>query len=135
MVLLPSLAALVALLLHRFLPSKQNSFPTHAYPLVLQWLLVITLLAAAAQWPWATVRHWLKPRAPLAAVFILMLAAWDLITLKLALLPLPHFPGPDMVLQSLIEDWRICSTARWHSLLLLFSGYAAGAILGVSAAC
>lgn len=130
-VLLPSIAALAALLLHRCLPSKQSSFPTHAYPLVLEWVFAITLLAAAAAWPAAALRRWLRPKAPLAAVMILLVAAWDLITLKLALLPLPHFPGPDMVLQSLSEDWRELLDCTLHSLLLLLSGYAAGVVLGI----
>ena len=53
-------------------------------------------------------------------------ARWDLITLKLALMPLPYFPGPDAVLQTLVDDWASAGRGQpglaecmWHSLLLL----------------
>jgi NitT/TauT family transport system permease protein len=135
--LMPAAAAL-ALLLHRWLPNQQSPIRTHAYPLFLEAVLGITLLAAAwvigfsllgksTRWSTAVVRS-IGPRA---AVGILLLAGWDLITLKLALLPLPHFPGPDMVFQSFLDDWQELADCAWHSLLLLASGYSAGVVAGL----
>jgi len=45
-------------------------------------------------------------------------------------LPLPYFPCPAAVLQSLIHDWRLLLDSTWHSLILLLGGY----ILGVTIA-
>ena len=131
-------AALVALLLHLELPNQQSPLPTHAYPVFLECVLGLTLLAAewvlgfslldpSARRRLATVRS----MGPLMAVGILLLAAWDLITLKFALLPLPHFPGPDMVFQSFLDDWSELANCAWHSLVLLMSGYALGVASGL----
>jgi NitT/TauT family transport system permease protein len=58
------------------------------------------------------------------------------ITLKLAWMPLPYFPGPDAVLQGMWEDCGLLFESAWHSLLLLMTGYAfgvaAGLVCGVS---
>jgi hypothetical protein len=50
--------------------------------------------------------HWCVANAPIVAAGVLLLCAWDLITLKLNWMPLPYFPGPDGVLQTLVDDWR-----------------------------
>jgi NitT/TauT family transport system permease protein len=136
--LLAPAAALLALMLHRWLPNRQSPLPTHAYPIFLKCVLGITLLAAvwmlgfsfldaAVRWGVA----WVRSMGPLVAVGILLLAAWDLITLKFALLPLPHFPGPDMVFQSFLDDWSELANCAWNSLLLLMSGYASGVASGL----
>jgi NitT/TauT family transport system permease protein len=77
--------------------------------------------------------------APIIAGFIVCLCLWDLITLKLAMLPLPYFPGPDAVIQSLLENWTSpgrgqpgLADCMWHSLALLGSGYGIGCIAGVT---
>ncbi len=136
--LLAPAAAALALMLHFWLPNKQSPFPTHAYPIFLEGVLAITLLAA--EWVLAfsllepvTPPHVAAMRAmgPRVTVAILILAVWDLITLKFALLPLPHFPGPDMVFQSFLDDWSELANCAWHSLLLLSSGYACGVASGL----
>ena len=43
----------------------------------------------------------------------------------LRLFPLPYFPGPAGVLQSLMNDRGLLFDSTWHSLVLLLSGYAA----------
>ena len=136
--LLAPAAALLALSLHLRLPNKQSPFPTHAYPLFLEWMLGITLAAAA--WVFAStllnvsaLRSTAVVRSigPRLAVGILLMAGWDLITLKFALLPLPHFPGPDKVFQSFLEDRSELADCAWHSLILLMSGYASGVVSGL----
>jgi NitT/TauT family transport system permease protein len=76
--------------------------------------------------------------APLFAAGVLLLCAWDLITLKLNLMPLPYFPGPDGVLQTLVDDWRGAGLGQpglaeciTHSLVLLLGGYFVGATVGI----
>jgi NitT/TauT family transport system permease protein len=76
-------------------------------------------------------RAWVQHHAPLLAGAIMLLCAWDLATLKLALMPLPYFPGPDMVLAGMIEDREVLVEAAWHSLMLLLSGYGSGVIAGL----
>jgi NitT/TauT family transport system permease protein len=136
--LLAPAAAVLALMLHLWLPNKQSPFSTHAYPVFLKIVLGVALLGpigvvgfgllgAGAKWFSELVRS-LGPRVTVA---ILLIAAWDLITLKFAMLPLPHFPGPDMVFQSFLDDWQELADCAWHSLLLLMSGYATGVVCGL----
>jgi NitT/TauT family transport system permease protein len=73
------------------------------------------------------------------AAGVLLLCAWDLITLKLNLMPLPYFPGPDAVIRTLVDDWASVGRGRpglaecmWASLLLLLKGYLTGATLGIA---
>lgn len=129
--LAPALAAAAALLLHRLPPSRQSPLPTHIYPTLLAALIGASLALAAAQWAWRPLRPWARRNAPLAAGAIGLLALWDLITLKLAWMPLPFFPGPDAVFRALLDDRAMLLDSAYHSLLLLLGGYAAGAAAGL----
>jgi NitT/TauT family transport system permease protein len=61
----------------------------------------------------------------------LALGLWDLITLKLALMPLPYFPGPDMVFKAIVADRKLLLASTYYSLRLLLTGYLIGGAMGV----
>lgn len=124
-------AAGTALAVHYWLPNNEAALSTNAYPLLLAGILALSLIAFVAQLSVSPVRNWLLPKAPLMAAATLLLCVWELITLKLALLPLPFFPGPEGVLQSLINDRNLLADSTWHSLILLMGGYFAGTIAGL----
>jgi NitT/TauT family transport system permease protein len=139
-VLAPALLAGVALLIDRFLPNQQDPPLTwvdmipawrHPYPLVLQGILGLTLLAALAQWVWRPLRSSVAHYTPLLALPAGILMLWELFTVKLNWLKLPHFPGPDSVFAGMVEHRDILFTSTWHSLLLLMGGYAAGVFAGL----
>ena len=44
---------------------------------------------------------------------------------------LPYFPGPDAVLSAMVEDRGLLLESTCYSLVLLLTGYAAGAALGL----
>jgi NitT/TauT family transport system permease protein len=69
--------------------------------------------------------------APLLTVAILIPAVLDLITLKFALLPLPYFPGPDLIIRSLWADRTLLLECVCHSMILLLSGYFVGIFAGL----
>jgi NitT/TauT family transport system permease protein len=134
------LAAGVALLIHMKLPvqaeipmSWLDAVPAwrHPYPLVLMGILAISLALAAIQWAWRPMRAWVQRYAPLWTGAIAAACVWELITLKLAWLPQPYFPGPNEILGGLIESWRTLRDAAWNSLLLLGCGYLTGVCAGV----
>src|SRR3954454_7414760 len=109
-VLAPAVAAGVALSIHQFLPNGQilpmswmDKLPAwqHPYPLLLDGLLALSLLAAVVQWAWRPLRPWVRHYAPLLAGALVLLCLLDLMTVKLAWLRLPFFPGPDDVLGAL----------------------------------
>lgn len=127
----PTLAAGLALFIHRILPNLQNPAATHRYPLFLMILLGLSPLLALLHATFRGARHWLCDIAPIVAMGIMAMCVWDLITLKFAWLPLPFFPGPDAVFTALVDDWRRLLECTYRSLLLLASGYSLGAFAGL----
>src|SRR5260221_8924481 len=127
---LPTVAAAIALWVHLTLPNQQNPAPTHHYPAVLKALLGASPLLALLYLMWPAARRWARDIAPIVGAGILVTSAWDLITLKFALLPLPFFPGPNAVLVAMADDWRRLVECTYRSLILLVSGYSAGGIMG-----
>src|SRR5204863_7013026 len=112
--------AAVALAVHKALPNRQNAVPSGIYARFLIALIAAFTLLGFTQRVWrrmtptwrnfrlaATTNlfRWCVASAPIVGVGVLLLWAWDLVTLKYNLMPLPYFPGPDAVLQTLVDDW------------------------------
>ncbi len=130
-VLAPALIATVALATHGFLPNRQSSPTSGAYPGLLGFFLAASIAISLLQWKWARLRPWSFQFCPLFAGAIFWLCIWDVITLKMAWMPLPYFPGPDVVLQGMLEDRALLFESTWHSLLLLLSGLSLGVVARV----
>lgn len=124
-------AAAVALAVHLWVPNNEPLSSTHFYSLLLEIILGAAVIVAAAGAFWPGLREWIEPKAPIFSAAVLILCAWDLITLKFALLPLPYFPGPEGVLLSLVSDRNLLADSTWHSLVLLLGGFAAGTLAGL----
>ena len=93
----------VALAVHRIVPNRQNATSTGVYARVLVGAMIAFALLGLTQRFWRRMRptrwnfpiaavfnllHWFVSSAPIAGVGILLLCAWELITLKFNLLPL-----------------------------------------------
>jgi len=123
-------AAGVALAIHFFISRHQLS-ASDSYRIFL-FLVLSVGLAAAALYPFfAAVRERMHNLAPIFAAAILLLALWEVITSGLHLLPLPYFPSPAAVLESMITDRGLLFDSTWHSLVMLMSGYLLGVIVGL----
>ncbi len=125
------LATAVALAVHWVVSKKQPSPETHAYTFFLVLILGAAITASVAQFAWSPLRRWMKEMCPIIAAAILSLGVWELITSGFQLLPMPYFPGPAAVLQSMINDRLLLFDSTWHSLLLLLSGYTLGVVLAL----
>ncbi|MEP6603759.1 MAG: ABC transporter permease subunit [Spartobacteria bacterium] len=125
------LAAVGALAVHLFVSKTQPPAETHSYTLFLAAILGIFVIAAAVQPFVRGLRRWMRNMCPILAAAVLLLCGWEIITSDLRLLPLPYFPGPAGVLQSLINDRALLFDSTWHSLILLISGYAMGVVAGL----
>ena len=68
---------------------------------------------------------------PIIGAAVLTLSAWETITSGLRWLPMPYFPGPAGVLQSIINDRELLADSAKHSLILLLSGYALGVAIAL----
>src|SRR5688572_6577967 len=126
LVVLP-IAAAVAFAVHLW-ASRNEPTPEarHYYSIFLGIVFGIGLLAAAARPFWAGLRRWMDHMSPIMAAAVFLLALWEAITSGLRWLPMPYFPSPGGVLQSLIDDRAMILDSTWHSLILLLSGYALG---------
>jgi NitT/TauT family transport system permease protein len=68
--------------------------------------------------------------APWLTALALFLAAWEVITGKLGLLPLPFFPPPQAILEVVIDDRVLLGAGIFASFRLLAIGYFLGAAIG-----
>ena len=57
--------------------------------------------------------------------------AWEILTVKLGLLPRPFFVPPQALLEVYLDDWPRLLDCFAASLTLLVTGYAVGSVLGV----
>lgn len=128
---LPLAALLLALGINRYLLNGQTFAVVEEYTTLLTALLAVNTIVFAASFFAAPLRSLVREYGPLAAAAFGLLALWELVTLKLGLLPLPYFPGPDKVLGALREDWKLLGTSAFYSLRLLATGYAVGVAAGL----
>ena len=67
---------------------------------------------------------------PWLLALALFLAAWEVVTAKLGLLPLPFFPPPQAIVEVVIDDWERLAAGVFASARLLATGYFLGAAVG-----
>jgi NitT/TauT family transport system permease protein len=124
-------AAAVALAVHRWVPDAEPTPLTSFYAKLLMVVGALGAVAVVLQLVWPGCRQWIASRAPLIAAATLAVCAWDCVTLKFELLPLPYFPSPELILSALVADRAPLFEATWRSLLLLSQGYLLGVIAGL----
>ena len=125
------IATLVALAVHRYLPNNEPANEAGIYSRFLAGIFALAIVAACIQFFWLGLKRWMRDMCPIFAAAILMLCVWELITGVLHWLPLPYFPAPGAVLQSMIDDRAMLFDCTWHSLVLLLSGYALGVVMAL----
>ena len=125
------LAAALALGLHFFLAKNEPPIETRSYAVFLALVLAAAVAASAAQTFSHALRRWTRAMFPILAAAVALLCIWEVITAGLRWLPMPYFPSPAGVVQSLINDRALLFDSTWHSLLLLLGGYALGVTSGV----
>ncbi|CAH2598773.1 ABC transporter permease subunit [Rhodovastum atsumiense] len=79
---------------------------------------IVPLLARTGRW------------AAWSLAIAVWLAAWELVTAKYDLLPLPFFASPQAFVEVYTDDAPRLLDCLWRSLLLLGKGYAIGAAVG-----
>jgi NitT/TauT family transport system permease protein len=67
---------------------------------------------------------------PWLVALALLFGVWELASAKLNLLPRPFFAAPQSLLEVYTDDWLRLADSTAHSLMLLVTGYVAGAVLG-----
>lgn len=124
-------AILIALGVHLAVGGNEPAVEPRAYTTFLGTILGISLVGLAIRPFWEGLHRWVMHNYPLLAGGVLTLTAWQIITSGVRLLPLPYFPSPASVLQSMLFDWKLLAESTWYSLWLLLSGYALGVIVAL----
>jgi NitT/TauT family transport system permease protein len=117
---------LAAFGVHVWASRGQASVENQTYSIFLGIVLCAAILAGIVQPFWRAFRPWMQHMCPIITAAVGLLSLWEVITSGFRLLPLPYFPSPAGVLQSLVNDRGLLWDSTWHSLLLLLSGYAVG---------
>src|SRR5256885_7105510 len=125
------LALAVAFATHLWASSKQPPAETHLYSVFLGRVFAASLLAVMVQPFWPGLRRWMQHTCPILAAAVLLLTLWEVITSGFHWLPMPYFPGPAGVLQSMVDDSALLFESTWHSLFLLLSGYGVGVVVAL----
>jgi NitT/TauT family transport system permease protein len=92
-------------------------------------LAVVLALAALFSVRFSRLRR-VQRLSPWLIALALFLAAWEAVTAKLGLLPLPFFPPPQAILEVLIDDRGLLGAGILASFRLLATGYFLGAAAG-----
>src|SRR5687768_13084770 len=121
----------IAFVVHVWASRDEITANPRRYSIFLGLVLGAALIAGLAQFFWPALRRWMQHMCPILAGAVMFLTVWETITSGLHWLPLPYFPSPAGVLGSLVEDRALLFDSTWHSLLLLFSGYALGAVVAL----
>jgi NitT/TauT family transport system permease protein len=125
------LATAIAFAIHSWAAKDQPAVETRTYFVFLGIIFGAALLLSLVQPFLSPLRRWMQHMCPIIAAAILLLGLWEVITSGLRWLPMPYFPGPPGVLQSLITDRAVLFDHTWHSLRLLLSGYALGVAIAL----
>ena len=91
--------------------------------------VLIGLLGILGHWS-VKVATRVRAAGPWLIVLPMLLGAWELLTAKLGMLPVPFFAPPQALLAVYVEDWPRLIDSLLHSALLLGSGVALGAATG-----
>src|SRR5579859_6804908 len=107
-------AVAVAYGIHLLLPNNELPPDSHLYSQFLAILLGVASLAAMVQIFWSGLQKWMTDMCPIFGAAVLGLGVWELITGVLHWLPLPYFPAPAGVLQSMVNDRALLFDSTWH---------------------
>ena len=130
--LLPIIFGILALLEYLYFPNyDENMMASPVYLYFLLFLIALYGIFFLISFKNENIQNKLKYKAPLFAFVFVPLMAFDLLTLKLAILPLPYFAWVDRIMNSMLEDKSFLLESTLASLKLLFTGYFIGAILGI----
>ncbi len=102
-----------------------------AYRIALAGLAVLYLCVGVFSWFDGARRVKYVSRAPFRFAVGLTLTAWDLLSTKLDILPLPFFPGPSKITGVVLDEYEFLLQNTGYSLRLFFIGFFSGVVLGV----
>lgn len=127
--LLPILTVLIVLTIYKMVPSKQKLGYSY-YPDVLFGGLMIYVGMCMLGMKNNRLNQFLEFKSYFISGVLVLIEIYDLVTLKMDLLPLPFFPSPDKMICELINDSNVLALSTLYSLRLMLTGFFVGSALG-----
>lgn len=128
---LPIIAYFIHMAEYYYMPNKPGNVNTHVYGIFLTMLAAMyTCGLIASKFNYKTFLY-LRHKAPFYTLVFVILLVFDILTLKTGVLIMPYFPWADKVFNAAIEDRLYLLDCVKNSLILLFTGYSIGVILGI----
>jgi NitT/TauT family transport system permease protein len=132
-VLIPPAALLIVLFIHQTLPVNPG-YKVRQFPYFANLLYVLVgFFGLLAAWSLFSPkrRQKLVYKSWYYGAAFLLLGLYNLITIKLNLIPSLYFPAPERIIAVFIKDWLFLIRCLVYSLRLLLGGFFLGAFLGV----
>lgn len=127
----PILMGFIHLLEYYYVPNHRDNVNTHVYGIFTASLVVIYAFILLISRSKKSLNKYIIYKAPFYAFVFFILMVYDLLTLKSGKLVLPYFPWIDQILNAAIGDRVYLLDCIKNSLILLFTGYGVGAMLGI----
>ncbi|WP_041702091.1 ABC transporter permease [Gottschalkia acidurici] len=128
---LPVTIGILCLLEYYFIPNYGMNTITNVYGGFIGILITVFFIMFLISLKNKLVFEKLRYKAPFYSAVFMLLTGYDVLTLKTGTLMLPYFPWTDRILNAMISDWRYLLDCVKNSLILLFTGYFSGAIIGL----
>ncbi len=122
---------LLAAAISRFIPDIDDFERTNLLADIMAGIgVVFVILALGSRFSGVRPPERARSVGPWFLLLAVVLAVWELLTAKFALLPRPFFAAPQGLLEVFTDDYPRLVESVWHSLRLLAGGYAIGAAIG-----
>jgi len=130
---LPLISAAAALLVHLLVPNSPKFFdkPLPFFTFLLSAAAVALAICIVVSFFKKYFREIYTHNAPFYAMAILVLNIYNIVTLKLMLLPSIYFPCLDKIFNVFVKDKFFLLKCLGHSARLLFSGFGFGLVCGL----
>jgi len=131
--IIPALSAVLALLVHLFVPNSPRFTlkPLPYFTMALIAVIIVTFIFMVLSLFSQKIRDRYAYKSWFIGASILLINLLNIATLKLMLLPIIYFPNPDRILKVFVDDWAFILKCLSHSLRLLATGYILGALAGM----
>lgn len=127
----PILFGFFALAEYLYLPNYKDNEATYTYAIFLSILIAYMLALFVLGLFRKKTFYNLLYKAPFYSLVFLLLLIYDYLSLKTGKLLLPYFAWVDKILNSMISDRKYLLECTINSLILLFTGYFYGLIVGI----
>ena len=128
---LPIIIGILSVIEYYLVPNYEMNSITNTYGVFLSIPIILLFTTFLISLKNKSVFAKLRKKAPFYTLVFILLSFYDLLTLKTGKLMLPYFPWVDKVLNAMISDRVYLLDCLKNSLILLFTGYFCGAILGL----